>query len=108
MLELDAVTAEQLDQLVWVSRVDHFILGNRAYAFAVSCSASSARLTPRSSATSSAVSSRYSGRLGTPIRFWAFPYGESVSSSRRSAGQRFTTSRRASRLGRVIRPAKER
>src|SRR5260370_5802169 len=85
VLEVDPVPAQQLVELVGVGRVDHFILGNSEYAFAFSCSARSARLTPRSSATTSAVSSRYSGRFGTPIGFLALPYGESVSRRNRSA-----------------------
>src|SRR5713226_2775509 len=107
-LQVDAMPVEQLQELIRIGRVDHVILRNNANALARSMSASSSRLIPRSSATSVAVSSRYAGRFGTPIRMWAWPYGESVSSRSRSAGHCLTTSRSAFRLGRVTRPANDR
>ncbi len=73
MLEVDAMPAEQARKLIRVGRIDHVILRNNANALARSMSASSSRLIPRSSATSVAVSSRYAGRFGTPMRMWAWP-----------------------------------
>src|ERR1700730_8732066 len=112
MVELDAVTAEQQVDLLLAGRIDclraHCMRRNTASAFALSCAPSSSRLTPRSSATRVAVSSRYAGRLGTPMRLCALPYGESVSRRSRSAGHCLTTSLNAFRLGRVTSPAKER
>src|SRR5260370_36530076 len=72
-LPVDAMPPEQARKLIRIGRVDHVILWNNANALARSMSASSSRLIPRSSATSVAVSSRYAGRFGTPMRMWAWP-----------------------------------
>src|SRR5260370_23108096 len=93
MLEVDAMPPEQARKLIRVGRIDHFILWNKASALARSMSASSSRPIPRSSATSVAVSSRYAGRFGSPMRLCAWPYGESVSRTTRAAGAWLRTSR---------------
>jgi hypothetical protein len=72
-LQVDTMPVEQLRQLIRIGRIDHVILRNNVNALARSMSASSSRLIPRSSATSVAVSSRYAGRFGTPMRMCAWP-----------------------------------
>ncbi len=73
VLEGDPVATQKAVELMRVRRVDHFIFWKRVVAFVRSWSASCSRLTPRKSATSSAVSMRYAGRLGTFIRFCELP-----------------------------------
>ena len=59
VLEGDPVPAQQACQLLRISRIEtHFIFWNSVIALARSWSASCSRLIPRSSATTSAVSSR--------------------------------------------------